>query len=235
MGMRHVRTALRIFNHQAKNRNIMSNIASRWRALSGEEDWEGLLDPLDLDLRRLIIHYGERVQAISDAFIRDDKSINYGLSRYAKRHLFSEVGLEKNNPYNYQVTKYFYATKNIISSSDDGFIKKYRAVDSTAGDSSWIGYIAVSTDTGTTVLGRRDILITWRGTEGLVEGIIDLDAFLTSASEILGKEHDPKVHLGRYSIYTTAHENSPFNSTNCRDQVRFNILITSGLNFLEYT
>jgi hypothetical protein len=54
----------------------------------------------------------------------------------------------------------------------------------------------VSTDTGTTVLGRRDILITWRGTEGLVEGIIDLDAFLTSASEILGKEHDPKVHLG---------------------------------------
>ncbi|GLT66590.1 hypothetical protein SLA2020_389470 [Shorea laevis] len=150
-------------------------IATKWRALSGEEEWKGLLDPLDLDLRRYIIHYGERVQAIYDAFIGDEKSKNCGLPRYAKRHLFSKVGLEKGNPYKYEVTKYFYATTDISSTS--GFIKKSRAADPPAGDSNWIGF------------------------------------------QILGEKHDPKVHNGWYSMYTTAHEGSAYNSTSCRDQV----------------
>ncbi|GLT66587.1 hypothetical protein SLA2020_389440 [Shorea laevis] len=192
-------------------------IATKWRALSGEEEWKGLLDPLDLDLRRYIIHYGERVQAIYDAFIGDEKSKNCGLPRYAKRHLFSKVGLEKGNPYKYEVTKYFYATTDISSTS--GFIKKSRAADPPAGDSNWIGYVAVTTDTGTTVLGRRDILICWRGTKGADEWKINNMVGLASASKILGEKHDPKVHNGWYSMYTTAHEGSAYNSTSCRDQV----------------
>ena len=200
----------------------MSNIATNWRALSGEKDWEGLLDPLDLDLRRYIIHYGERAGAVSDAFIGDVKSQNCGLSRYAKRHLFSMVGLDKGNPYDYEVTKYFYATTDI--SSSDGLIKKSISVDPPAGDSNWIGYVAVTTDTGSTVLGRRDILISWRGTERTAEWIIDVKFDLVSASAILGKEHDPKVHHGWYSMYTTSHEASTYNSTSCRDQVRFHII-----------
>jgi hypothetical protein len=207
----------------------MSNIATKWRALSGEDDWEGLLDPLDLDLRRYIIHYGERVQAIYDAFIVDEKSKNCGLSRYAKRHLFSKVGLEKGNPYNYKVTKYFYATADISSSS--GFIKKSIYVDPPAGDSNWIGYVAVTTDTETTVLGRRDILISWRGTQGK-EWWNNVAFDLASASAILGKEHDPKVHRGWYSMYTMAHAGSAYNSTSCREQVRFHILIA---DYFEYT
>ncbi|XP_059439936.1 phospholipase A1-IIgamma-like [Corylus avellana] len=195
----------------------MSNIATNWRALSGEKDWEGLLDPLDLDLRRYIIHYGERVAAVSDAFIGDKESQNCGLSRYAKRHLFSMVGLEKGNPYDYEVTKYFYATTDI--SSSDGLIKKSISADPPAGDSNWIGYVGVTTDTGSTVLGRRDILISWRGTEGEAEWINDLTFDLVSASAILGKEHDPKVHHGWYSMYTTSHEASTYNSISCRDQV----------------
>jgi hypothetical protein len=207
----------------------MSNIATKWRALSGEDDWEGLLDPLDLDLRRYIIHYGERVQAVYDAFIGDNKSKNCGLPRYAERHLFSKVGLEKGNPYDYKVTKYFYATTDISSSS--GFINKSIYVNPPAGDSNWIGYVAVTTDTGTTVLGRRDILISWRGTEG-TEWANNLKLDLASASAILGKEHDPKVHHGWYSMYTTAHAGSAYNLTSCREQVRFHILIA---DYFEYT
>lgn len=40
----------------------------------GENNWEGLLDPLDKDLRELIIHYGEMAQAAYDTFIRDKYS-----------------------------------------------------------------------------------------------------------------------------------------------------------------
>jgi hypothetical protein len=204
---------------QAKKRIMITNIATKWRALSGEGDWKGLLDPLDLDLRRYIIHYGERVQAVYDAFIGDEKSKHCGLSRYAKRHLFSKVGLEQGNPYKYEVTKYIYATTSNISSSR-GFIKRSISVDPPAGDSNWIGYVAVGT-----VLGRRDILICWRGTEGTGEWVMNMRFDLASASAILGKKYDPKVHDGWYTMYTTAHAGSAYNSTSCREQVRFRILL----------
>ncbi|KAH0974080.1 hypothetical protein GBA52_015979 [Prunus armeniaca] len=74
----------------------MGSFAARWRVLSGEDEWEGLLDPLDIDLRRYIIHYGERAGASGYGFIDKPTSIskNIGLPRYAKRNLFSKVGLE---------------------------------------------------------------------------------------------------------------------------------------------
>ncbi|XP_059436716.1 phospholipase A1-IIgamma-like [Corylus avellana] len=195
----------------------MSNIATKWRALSGEEDWEGLLDPLDIDLRRLIIHYGERVQAVYDAFIGEEKSKNCGLSRYTKRHLFGKVGLAKGNQYNYDVTKYFYATTDV--SSNRGNMKKSKSVEASAGDSNWIGYVAVSTNIESGLLGRRDILICWRGTQGLAEWVMNMEFDLVSASPILGKKHDPKVHSGWYSMYTTARAGSTYNCTSCREQV----------------
>ncbi|KAI9198387.1 hypothetical protein LWI28_014951 [Acer negundo] len=43
-------------------------VAEKWRELSGENNWVGLLDPLDIDLRRYIIHYGERTAAVGDAY-----------------------------------------------------------------------------------------------------------------------------------------------------------------------
>ncbi|KAI9079035.1 hypothetical protein K1719_038987 [Acacia pycnantha] len=47
------------------------SIARRWRVLSGKDNWKNLLNPLDIDLRRSIIHYGERTQATYDTFIRE--------------------------------------------------------------------------------------------------------------------------------------------------------------------
>ncbi|XP_058197707.1 phospholipase A1-II 1-like [Rhododendron vialii] len=82
-----------------------------------------------------------------------------------------------------------------------------------------MGYVAVATDEGKAALGRRDILVAWRGTINLLEWIDDAQVNLGSASEILGKEHDPKVHEGFYSIYTTDNPSSPFNDKSTRDQV----------------
>ncbi|KAL5212119.1 hypothetical protein ABZP36_022966 [Zizania latifolia] len=45
-----------------------STIAPRWRSLHGESGWAGLLDPLDSDLRRELLRYGDFVQAAYQAF-----------------------------------------------------------------------------------------------------------------------------------------------------------------------
>ncbi|XP_057976170.1 phospholipase A1-IIgamma-like [Malania oleifera] len=183
----------------------MSSIAENWKLLSGEKNWEGLLEPLDLNLRRYLIHYGERAGATTDNFIADEKSKNCGLPRFAKRHLFSQVGLENGNPFSYKVTRYLYATSEV----------------SVAGNSNCMGYVAVSTDLGSAVLGRRDIMVAWRGTMRHVEWVINAMAVLVSGSKILGSPNgvDPLVHLGWYSLYTTAEEGSTLNSMSCRDQV----------------
>ncbi|KAF7121215.1 hypothetical protein RHSIM_Rhsim13G0181300 [Rhododendron simsii] len=57
------------------------------------------------------------------------------------------------------------------------------------------------------------------GTIKLLEWLDDAQVNLVSASEILGKDHDPKVHEGFYSIYTTDNPSSQFNNKSTRDQV----------------
>ncbi|MFQ6639278.1 hypothetical protein Gotur_016273 [Gossypium turneri] len=160
----------------------MGSIVERWRELSGEKKWEGLLEPLDNDLRKLIIHYGERTQAVIDGFIGEKVSRWVGLSRYSMENLFRKVGLEMGNPYEYKITKFLYARSEIQIL--DWFCP---------GESNWIGYVAVTTDQGKAVLGRRDILITWRGTKRTYEMINDLQADLVSAADILGDNENPRV------------------------------------------
>lgn len=41
---------------------MIGSIKEKWRVLSGNDNWKDLLDPLDIDLRRYIIHYGERAR-----------------------------------------------------------------------------------------------------------------------------------------------------------------------------
>jgi hypothetical protein len=187
----------------------MGSIATRWRVLSGEGEWEGLLDPLDIDLRRYIIHYGERAGAIE--VVKEPQSKNYRLPRYAKGHLFSKMGLENGNPYKYVVKKYLYAAIHLPSS---------------IGKSNFLGFVAVTTDEGAKVLGRRDVLISWRATMLAHEWLIDAGILLVSASEILGEENDPMVHQGWISYYTNTDDQSPHNQlTSCRDQVLFSVCV----------
>ncbi|KAL5772269.1 hypothetical protein ACOSQ2_012193 [Xanthoceras sorbifolium] len=90
-----------------------------------------------------------------------------------------------------------------------------------AEESSWMGYVAVATDEGKAVLGRRDILICWRGTMTDLEWFKDALAFFYSASDIFGDNphHDAKVHMGFHSIYTAKSNFSDYNKTSAKEQI----------------
>ncbi|KAL5841492.1 hypothetical protein ACOSQ3_012095 [Xanthoceras sorbifolium] len=176
----------------------MAGIAQRWRELSGENNWEGLLDPLDIDLRRYIIHYGERTEAVANAYNGEKVSNWCRFSRYPPNKFFFEVGLQSGNPFKYKVTSFFYARSEIKLGS---WIF--------AEESSWMGYVAVATDEGKAVLGRRDILICWRGT------MTDLEWF----KDALNPHHDAKVHMGFHSIYTAKSNFSNYNKTSTKEQI----------------
>ncbi|XP_071935141.1 phospholipase A1-II 1-like [Coffea arabica] len=196
----------------------MDSIAKRWKVLSGNYDWDGLLDPLDYDLRRYIIHYGEMAQATYDSFNAEKASRYAGSCLYAKKDLFAKVGLQNGNPFKYRVTKYLYATSSI--QLPDAFIVKSFSREAWSKESNWMGYVAVATDEGKVALGRRDIVIAWRGTVRSLEWVNDLEFVLVSAPKIFREnDDDPKVHQGWYSIYTTDDSRSPFNKISARDQV----------------
>lgn len=200
-----------------KKKMDSSSIAKKWRQLSGENHWKGLIDPLDIDLRRYIIHYGEMAQAAYDAFNTEKASKYAGSSRYAKKSFFSKVGLVNGNPFTYSVTKFLYATSEI--DVPEAFIVKSFSREAWSKESNWIGYVAVATDEGKAALGRRDIVIAWRGTVQTLEWVNDLQFLMVSAPKVFGNNADVKVHLGWYSIYTSEDPRSPFNKTSARSQV----------------
>ncbi|EEE55092.1 hypothetical protein OsJ_02840 [Oryza sativa Japonica Group] len=123
--------------------------AQRWRQTSGggKDRWDGLLDPLDADLRRDIIRYGELAQATSDALIGDPASPFAGASRYAPDAFLRKV--RASDPDAYRVTRFVYATSSVRL--PDAFMPRPgpSAGAQWSGESNWMGYVAVATD------GRR--------------------------------------------------------------------------------
>ncbi|XP_050205708.1 phospholipase A1-IIgamma-like [Mercurialis annua] len=194
------------------------NIARRWRELSGQNHWNGLLGPLDMDLRRYLLHYGQMAQATYDSFIAEKMSQFAGNSRYSMKNLFSSVGLTINNIFKYKPVKYLYATSSAEvpqsfimnpSTSQQGATK----------ESNWIGYIAVAEDEAKKELGRRDIVVAWRGTIQPLEWIEDFNAPLIPATDILGRNKNARVHRGFHSVYTSTNPASANSKTSAREQV----------------
>ncbi|XP_009777406.1 phospholipase A1-IIgamma isoform X1 [Nicotiana tabacum] len=197
----------------------MANMAENWEQLSGKNNWEGLLRPLDLDLRKYIIQYGELAQATYDTFITEKASKYAGASRYSMESLFTKVGLD---PLKYRVTKFFYATASIPL--PDAFIVKSLSREAWSKESNFMGYIAVATDEGKVALGRRDIVVNWRGTMQKLEWVNDLQFLAVPGPKVFGDGGllsllQPLVHHGFYNIYTTEDPRSQFNQVSARDQV----------------
>ncbi|XXG57094.1 hypothetical protein AAC387_Pa03g4337 [Persea americana] len=170
-----------------------------WPELLGSNNWEGLLDPLNLTLRRLILRCGDLCQATYDAFNNDTHSKYSGCSRYGKKDFFKKVGFRPDE--DYIVSSFLYATASV--DLPVGFLVQSLSREAWSRESNWIGYIAVSSDKSTQASGRREIYVAWRGTIRDLEWTDVLDPESVSIEPLLAKkdvgcssDHPPKVMKG---------------------------------------
>ncbi|KAK1318744.1 hypothetical protein QJS10_CPB04g01805 [Acorus calamus] len=177
-----------------------------WREIQGSDDWEDLVEPLAPLLRDEIVRYGEFVSACYKAFDLDPTSKRYLNCKYGKNSMLSSVGMP--NP-GYTITKYIYATPDISIPTQTGTCQ-----------SRWVGYVAVSTDEEVRRIGRRDVLVTFRGTVTNTEWIANLMSSLAPARL---DPHNPrpevKVESGFLSLYTSNDSTSRFGQGSCREQL----------------
>lgn len=199
----------------------LGSIANRWRELHGENSWNGLLDPLDLDLRTYVIAYGEIVQATYDAFNTEKRSPHAGACLYGYDDLLSSVDVPSAG--NYAVTKFVYATSTLPVPEAFLLLPLPSLPQAWSRESNWMGYIAVATDEGVAALGRRDIVVAWRGTMKNLEWVNDFDFTPVSAAPVLGSRAAAHpfamAHRGFLSVYRSSDANSKYNQASARDQV----------------
>ncbi|XP_022751958.1 phospholipase A1-IIdelta-like [Durio zibethinus] len=206
-----------------------------WQELLGSKNWDSLLDPLHLSLRKLILRCGDFCQATYDAFNNDPNSKFCGTSRYGKSYFFDKVMLE--SAFDYRVESFLYATARV--SLPEAFLLHSKSRETWDRESNWIGYIATTSDEITKALGRREIYVVWRGTTRDYEWVDVLGAKLESAKPLLrvnentNKENDgssgsdsddenekkPKVMLGWLTMYISEDPKSPFTKVSARTQL----------------
>ncbi|KAK6932133.1 Fungal lipase-like domain [Dillenia turbinata] len=188
--------------------SMKENISSRWRELHGSNHWENLLEPLDPSLRREIVKYGEFSQAAYDSFDFDTYSKYCGSNYYRKDELFDELRLTRHG---YKVTKYIYAMCDIVMPR---WLETSLADSAWSKESNWMGYVAVSADDESERLGRRDIVVAWRGTIAPAEWIQNVKVQLTPLGE-----GNVKVEQGFLSVYSTKSNSSKYNKKSASQQV----------------
>ncbi|KAI5677946.1 hypothetical protein M9H77_08896 [Catharanthus roseus] len=209
----------------------------KWSELLGSNNWEGLLEPINLSLRQFILRCGDFCQATYDAFNNDPHSRYAGSSRYGKKSFFEKVMLESSS--NYQIYSFLYATARI--GLPEAFFLRSRSRESWDRESNWIGYIAITTDEVSKSLGRREIYVALRGTTRDFEWIDVLSARSDSAQRLLNPrswnevekkrqkdgsssdgdedENVPKVMYGWLTIYVSEDPRSSFTKESVRKQL----------------
>ncbi|XP_052201144.1 phospholipase A1-Igamma3, chloroplastic [Diospyros lotus] len=183
-----------------------------WREIHGCNDWHGLLDPMNSHLRREIIRYGEFAQACYDSFDFDTHSKYCGTCKYLAAHFFHKLDMADRG---YLVSRYLYATSSI---NLPNFFHKSKLSSIWSQHANWMGYVAVATDEDEIRrLGRRDILIAWRGTVTYLEWIHDLKDILCPAH--FRQDASIKIEAGFYDLYTQKEKSCNFCSFSAREQV----------------
>ncbi|XAR54191.1 Phospholipase A(1) [Bertholletia excelsa] len=183
-----------------------ARLNKRWMEYQGIKNWEGLLDPLDENLRAEIIRYGSFVTAAYEACDFDPSSPDYATCRFPKSSLLDRTGLPATG---YRVTKNLRATSGIN-------LPKWARNGPTwlASRSSWIGFVAVCQDRSEIArLGRRDVVVALRGTATCLEWLENLRATLTripkSGEDSEQDGSGPMVESGFLSLYTSGSDNNP--------------------------
>ncbi|CAO1945230.1 unnamed protein product [Urochloa humidicola] len=191
--------------------------SASWPELLGSNHWEGLLDPLDLTLRRLILLCGDLCQVTYDSFNSDSHSKYCGSCRYSRSTLFARTLFPA--AADVSPAAYLYATSQ--ASLPGGFMAFSLSREAWSKESNWIGYVSASTDAAASATGRRVIYVAWRGTIRTLEWVDVLKPDLVSPDAILPEaaDHPARVMKGWYLIYTSSDERSPFNKHSARDQL----------------
>ncbi|KAG0624560.1 hypothetical protein M758_3G256400 [Ceratodon purpureus] len=199
-------------------------LATRWREIQGVNNWENLLDPLDPDLRVELLRYGDIAQMAYDNFEDNNWSKYAGSAKYSKKTLFEKLGKAGMG---YQVTRYLYAT---CENPLPGILQSSLSSEKWDVESNWMGFVAVATDEREIArLGRRDIVVSWRGTMRTMEWLVDAQiqmAPMTVAPDPQARDSSlkpsilkPKVEKGFWSLYTCKRSASQFNQKSASEQV----------------
>ncbi|EOX96477.1 Fungal lipase-like domain - like 10 [Theobroma cacao] len=206
-------------------------IGNRWEQYQGIQNWEGLLDPLDENLRGEILRYGFFVEAAYRSFDFDSSSPTYATCRYPKSTFLDRSGLPETG---YRLTRNLRATSGIQLPR---WVEK--APSWVATQSSWIGYVAVCQDKEEIArLGRRDVVIAYRGTATGLEWLENLRATLTPLPNADSKPgpdgSEPMVESGFLSLYTSGTAESPSLQEMIREEI-LRLLQTYGDEPLSLT
>ncbi|CAD6235583.1 unnamed protein product [Miscanthus lutarioriparius] len=185
-------------------RSRTASVTHMWRQVQGSHDWDGLLQPLHPVVRDEVARYGELVGACYKVLDVDPSSARYMCCNHAKERVLEEAGVAGAG---YEVTRYIYATPDVAVAGGPSTSGRGRA--------SWVGYVAVSTDEMTRRLGRRDVLVSLRGTVTQAEWAANLMSALEPAR--LDARPDVKVEAGFLNLYTSSPGASGMGS--CRDQL----------------
>lgn len=193
--------------------------SASWPELLGSAHWDGLLDPLDNTLRRLVLLCGDLCQVTYDSFNSDAHSKYCGTCRFSRATLFSRTQFPA--AADVAVAANLYATAS--TSLPAGFMVHSLSREAWSKESNWIGYVAVSTDAAAAATGQRVIYVALRGTIRNLEWIDVLKPDLVAPDAIL-PDGDPahghaRVMKGWYVIYTSTDERSPFSKYSARDQL----------------
>lgn len=189
-----------------------NSIASRWHMYHGQSDWFGLLDPLDENLRRELVRYGDFVQSAYHAFHSMPSSTS------KNRHMILPDR-------SYRTTSSLYATSSLTLPE---WAHRPGTPDWLTQRSSWIGYVAVcDSEREIARMGRRDITIVLRGTATCHEWFENLRASLTPLEDGEGggeenqdASHVPKVARGFLSLYKSATEEEKSLSSSVIEEVK---------------